>query len=245
MFYFLSIAQVSSNASKYIQRGQEKAIRKYRFEDRDDNNDNEGDNESDHDSSSDYKNKSKPKRKKPKTESNTKKAGDPSDSELIWSGQHIHQMIGAGRSGRVYLADVKGRNVALKMADQEHQQNLQRELDIYNRLILLQGICIPKIILHSVISPSGMMTGFAMELLDPLPSSFEEWSTGQLLSAKTALMRLAIDGKVKQMDIRPDNFGHKGDVVFAFDFEEIEFISNKKQIKIYDQMLIRLFKING
>jgi len=72
-------------------------------------------------------------------------------------------------------------------------------------------------------SVSGMVTGFAMQRLEPLPDEWSQWEEGLRLKAYECLLTLATSAGIIHNDVRPCNFGLlNGDKVLAIDLEDVK-----------------------
>ena len=117
----------------------------------------------------------------------------------------------------------KGITIAVKFVDIDKGDvaALETEKNAYKRLSELQGVCIPHIYSYKVESLAGMMTGFAMTKLDPLPSDVKQWTHEMKVGARAALCQLAKEGKMKHNDIRAQNFGLLHNKVMVLDLENM------------------------
>mmetsp|Transcript_27121 Transcript_27121/g.37260 ORF Transcript_27121/g.37260 Transcript_27121/m.37260 type:complete len:92 (-) Transcript_27121:106-381(-) len=87
-----------------------------------------------------------------------------------------------------------------------------------------------------------MMTGFAMQRLDPLPYDWLEWNSILRSKAFNCVLQLAPKAGVIHNDLRPCNFGLlNGQKVLVFDLEDVSFCGkgDKAQLTAFER------RING
>ena len=175
------------------------------------------------------------------TEKSSREQSNYSLLPLEWSPMSFGDALGKGRIGNVVEYLLNGEYVALKLVNSLNVKSYKRELDIYHRLEEFQGICVPKIYLECIESPSKMLIGFAMQLLDKLPTDWQKWTLKQRFQAKEVLRTIACTAYIKHNDIRPQNFGSLGDVVFLLDFEDVSLLKSSeinRYIKEIDAMFV-------
>ena len=147
----------------------------------------------------------------------------PKDQKIGWFSVNKKFRIGYGRTGVVFAGTLRGRGVAVKLAvNSTSSISLEREREFYRKLEHLQGECIPRIVSYDCGSDEGF-NGFLMELLLPMPGSFDAWTPKDLASSKQSLATLQEKGNYIQNDLRPINFGKQEATgrVLVLDLEDL------------------------
>jgi hypothetical protein len=204
----------------------------------------ESDSEADRSSDESYVGKSSKNKKRKLT---APRASDNSNNSACNVSVSLSQctnitLLGEGRLGSVIGCTYRDRRVAIKFVDIAKGDviRLQKERKMYDRLISLQGICIPRIMPFGFRSCSGMMVGFGMDCLLQLPEGIKNWDEEMKMKAYGTLMKLATEGGVLHNDIKSNNFGISGDKVLVFDLEDVSEYEESR-FKEYKRSLTDLF----
>ena len=165
-------------------------------------------------------------------------------SEVSLSQVSDFKWLGSGRLGSVYGGNYDGIHLAIKCVDivKGDGCTLSKERKMYERMSALQGVCIPRLFPHQFRSCSGLMVGFGVDLMLPLPAEIEQWSTEVRRGAYDALLVLALAGGILHNDIRSSNFGQMqvDGRVMVFDLEDVsEF--EESRFKVYKRSIQRMF----
>ena len=131
------------------------------------------------------------------------------------------------RCGEVYRYRLRGTNISVAVKSfckglEEFAVALRAELKNYDAMKALQGIAIPRMF-GTIAFRDPWYEGIVMDLLDPLPDDFQEWSPEQRRSGKKALYALLDQFDARQIDLRGANFGVDPATgqVLALDLEDI------------------------
>mmetsp|Transcript_27122 Transcript_27122/g.37261 ORF Transcript_27122/g.37261 Transcript_27122/m.37261 type:complete len:443 (-) Transcript_27122:106-1434(-) len=155
--------------------------------------------------------------------------------------EDVHR-LGEGRLGMVIGCTFRDVALAIKYVDivKGNVAALEKEIALYRKLEEFQGELIPRVIYYH--SESVMMTGFAMQRLDPLPNDWLEWNSSLRSQAFNCVLQLAQKAGVIHNDLRPCNFGLlNGQKVLVFDLEDVSFCGkgDKAQLTAFER------RING
>jgi hypothetical protein len=121
----------------------------------------------------------------------------------------LGEVLGEGRMGCVWSCLWDDITAAVKIVDvsKTGAQSLDKERDRYRELSHLQGVCIPRIFSYSFGADIGIIDGFVMQKLKPMPDDFEDWRDCDRTAANSAIRLLKQRTGLVQGDMRGANFG--------------------------------------
>ncbi|KAI8600148.1 kinase-like domain-containing protein [Dissophora ornata] len=157
----------------------------------------------------------------------------------------IQELLGEGRTGRVFRATWKGESVALKVCDlykhPEYEDEILSEVAAYKALEDLQGVCIPH---FKIAGYDGGLFSIAMEIAGS-PMEVDKLSSQERLKIADGLLLIHQHG-IMHNDIRVYNIlvcNGDGFQVHFIDFAQSRRTSDKRELRKEMVQLKSLLKI--